>query len=81
MTLPPFPVDEQTLTLVENALTPTGGRTSIGDLCTLYSQLGGSATDAVEEDDGTIQVLRDPQYHPDDIITALIAEVRRLRTT
>ncbi|HEY3259967.1 MAG TPA: hypothetical protein VGJ95_06800 [Pseudonocardiaceae bacterium] len=82
MTLPPFPVDDQTLDLLTDAINGTsgeGGRSSVGDLCQLYSELGGSDLDAVEEDDGRIRVMRDPQYHPNDIIAALVDEVRRLR--
>lgn len=80
--LPPFPVDDQTLSFVEAALTGTageGGRSSLTDLCTLYSELAGSSTTAVESTDGAVAVMRDPQYHPNDVVAALTAEVRRLR--
>jgi hypothetical protein len=82
MTLPPFPVDDQTLDLLSAALNGSeieGGRSSVGDLCHLYSDLGGSDLNAVESDDGVMRVMRDPHYHPNDIIAALIAEIRRLR--
>lgn len=82
MTLPPFPVDDQTLDMLWSALHPdpdVADRSSVGDLCEFYSQLGGSDTSAVESDDGRVRVMRDPAYHPNDIISALIAEVRRLR--
>jgi hypothetical protein len=82
MTLPPFPVDDQALSLIEAAIAGTDGeegRSSVADLCSLYSELGGSDPHAVESVEGNISVLRDPQYHPNDIITALAAEVRRLR--
>lgn len=84
--LPPFPVDDATLDMVWAAIHPweqneNWERSSLWDLLTLMSQLGGSDTDAVEEqlDDNT-QVMRDPHYHDHDVISALITEVRRLRT-
>jgi hypothetical protein len=82
VTLPPFPVDDQTLDLLTAAINGArieGGRSSIGDLCQLYSELGGSDPDAVEAEEDGIAILRDPQYHPNDIIAALVAEVRELR--
>lgn len=81
--MPEFPVDDATLDLVWNALHPgpDAERSSIFDLCELYSQLAGSDVEAItEETDDTVE-LRDPQYHPHDIISALIVEVRRLRPT
>jgi hypothetical protein len=83
MNLPPFPTDAGTLDLLEAALNGTGQseQSSVNDLCVFYSELGGADSAAVESDlDGT-QVMRDPQYHPNDIIAALIAEVRQLRST
>jgi hypothetical protein len=57
------------------------GRSSISDLCALYSEMGGSDPRAVESTEGGIDFLRDPHYHPNDIIAALVAEVRRLRSS
>jgi hypothetical protein len=79
-----FPVDDQTLDLLDAALTGTSGpdgRSSVGDLCQLYSEMAGSDPSAVEstEDDSDVQIMRDPVYHPNEIIAALVAEVRRLR--
>lgn len=71
--LPPFPVDDQTLDLLEAAMNPRehgdpeAVSSSVWPLLEFMSQLGGSDTRA------------DPQYHDHDVITALIAEVRRLR--
>lgn len=78
--LPPFPVDDQTIDLILGATTAEP-RSSIGELCTLYSELGGSDTDAIESSEASDReiVMRDPQYHPNDIIIALAKEVRRLR--
>lgn len=92
--LPPFPVDDGTLDMLSKAINPgpQAERSSVKDLLTLYSQLGGSDTEAVAEvlDEGDvglgpglagaeIVLMRDPQYHVHDVITALVAEVRRLR--
>jgi hypothetical protein len=84
VTLPRFPVDDQTLGLLHDAI--TSGRGSLINLCVLYSQMAGSDTDAVQDeplwDDerGIIRpVMRDPQYHPDDVMLVLIEEIRRLR--
>lgn len=80
ITLPPFPVDDSTLDLLGTAMNPgpDAERSSLGDLLALYSQLAGSDTEAVEYEDG-YEVARDPDYHVHDVISALIAEVRRLR--
>lgn len=82
MTLPAFPTDDQTLGLLDAALNPGPGaeRSSVGDLCRLYSEMAGSDLGAVEHevDDSTV-VMRDAEYHPNDVIAALLAEVRRLR--
>lgn len=90
--LPPFPVDPGTLDNLLTAVDPwaagieTAERSSLNDFLTLMSQLGGSDTDAVEEvvhdgSDGTsaIHMMRDQQYHPNDVIAALIREIQRLR--
>lgn len=81
-TLPPFPVDDQALDLIQAAIVGTegeDGRSSVGELCMLYSEMGGSDLRAVESTEDGIDMMRDPQYHPDDIVVALVAEVRRLR--
>jgi hypothetical protein len=81
--LPPFPVDDQTLDLLDAALHPgpDAERTSVTDLCRLYSELAGSDLTAVESDEGRVTVMRDAEYHANDVISALVAEVRRLRAT
>lgn len=69
--LPPFPVDDQTLSLVEAAVggaSIDGGRSSIGDLCQLMTEMSGVQN-------------ADLAYHPNDIIAALVGEVRRLRAS
>lgn len=92
VTLPPFPVDDSALDMLSTALNPgpDAERTSLFDLLDLYSELAGSDTTAVDEDDNlnhdgnefhpAVRVMRDPSYSPHDVIAALIAEVRRLRT-
>jgi hypothetical protein len=84
--LPPFPVDDATLGMLEAALNPRAHGdpdaqcSSVGAFLEFMSQLGGSDTKAVAEELGEgIVMMRDPQYHPNDLITALVAEVRRLR--
>jgi hypothetical protein len=90
--LPPFPVDDATLDLLEAAMDPwhhgdpDATSASVWPLLTFMSQLGGSDTDAVAavHDDGSdggasIVTMRDQHYHDNDVIEALIAEVRRLR--
>lgn len=86
MNLPPFPVDDATLDLLEHALDPRAHgdpeaeSSSVWPLLTMMSELGGSDTTAVEEEvsEGVV-VMRDPHYHDHDVIRALVAEVRRLR--
>ena len=81
--LPPFPVDEQTLDMLWKAMHPApddeAESSSLYDLLEMFSQLGGSETDVVAEVHGDISVMRDPQYHVNDVITALIIEIRELR--
>lgn len=90
--LPPFPVDDATLDLLEAAMNPhehgdpEAETSSVWPLLGMFSQLGGSDLDAVEQvvDDGRdggpeVVLMRDPQYHSNDVIASLIAEVRRLR--
>lgn len=84
-TLPPFPLDEETLSLLSIALDPSvlsvsEECSSVGSFLAFMSQLGGSDPDAVAEVDDGIQVMRDQGYHEHDVIRALIAEVRRLRS-
>lgn len=91
--LPPFPVDDATLDLLEAAMNPwehgdpEATQSSVWPLLEMMSQLAGSDPQAVEEvvDDGSdggarIVVMRDPVYTDRDVIEALIAEVRRLRS-
>jgi hypothetical protein len=90
--LPPFPVDDATLGMIEAALNPQAHgdpeatSSSIWPLLTMLSQLGGSDTTAVAEvlDDGgdggaSIVMMRDQHYHDNDMAAALVAEVRKLR--
>ena len=90
--LPGFPVDDATLDLLWTALHPGEGaeRTSLDDLLTLMSQLGGSDPTAVASteviphpfipgESVEVNVMRDAAYHPNDVIAALITEVRWLR--
>lgn len=87
--LPDLPVDDTSLDLYWAALHPgpEAGRSSIGDVLDLYSQMAGSDPHA---EDGQIRdqygdvidgivVRRDCFYHPNDLISALIVEIRRLR--
>jgi hypothetical protein len=86
--LPDFPVDDATLDLLWDAMHPgpEAERSSVGDVLDLYTRLGGSDPDAIdyegtsEVNDPAMTVMRDPQYHPNDVLSALIIEVRRLRT-
>lgn len=88
MTLPPFPVDDGTLDLLCAAIDPRGAgdelaeRSCVGDFLDMMSQLGGSDTAAVAEEhaDGWVE-MRDPTYSTHDVMTALVDEVRRLRST
>lgn len=85
VTLPPFPVDDNTLGLLEQALDPRAHgdpeatSSSVWPLLRMMSQLAGSDTDAVEREDAGTRLMRDPQYHDHDVLRALIAEVRQLR--
>jgi hypothetical protein len=94
LSLPVFPVDDATLDLIDaavNGVPGPGGRSSVTELCNLMSELAGSDIGAVEriveEADpargglagAEVVVMRDPVYHPNSIIAALVAEVRRLR--
>jgi hypothetical protein len=79
--LPPLPVDDVALDLYWAALHPEeSGVSSLWALLDMMSRMAGSDPGAVAEViDEDVVVLRDPLYHPDDLIEALITEVRRLR--
>jgi hypothetical protein len=81
--LPDFPVDDETVALVLAAARPDWGtteRSSVMDLCRIYSEMAGSDLTAVAEFvDAEVRVMRDPVYHFTDIIASLAAEVQRLR--
>jgi hypothetical protein len=85
MNLPPFPVDDATLDLLEHALDPRShgdpeaASSGVWPLLRMMSELAGSDTEAVEEEHDGVRVMRDPHYHDHDVLRALIAEVRRLR--
>lgn len=86
MNLPPFPVDDATLGMLEAAIDPRAygddlaETSSVLTFLEVMSQLGGSDITAVEEKvNEQLRVMRDPQYGVNDVLTALIAEVRRLR--
>jgi hypothetical protein len=86
MTLPPFPTDDTTLDLIEQAIKPGvhNERTSLLDLCEMYASLAGADPAATDGVIGSIRgepvmLMRDPSYFEHDIIEALIGEVRRLR--
>jgi hypothetical protein len=84
-TLPAFPLDEQTLGMLEIALDPwrnghpEATSSSLGSFLEFVSQLGGSDTRAVESQDLGVTVMRDPCYSEHDLIGALVAEIRQLR--
>lgn len=83
--LPPFPVDEGTLSLLAAAMDPwTHGdpdavKSSVWPFLEMLSQMAGSDLEAVEEVHEGVKVMRDPRYTEHCVIAALIAEVRRLR--
>jgi len=90
--LPPFPVDDATLDMLMAAIDPRGHgdpdaeTSNVGSFLDFMSQLGGSDTKAIAEviDDGSdggaaIHMMRDQSYHTNDVLQALIAEIRRLR--
>ncbi len=66
--LPPFPVDPTSLDLLDAAVRPDAAlasRTSLSEVCAMFAELVGAGS-------GT-------EYHHNDVIAALIDEVRRLR--
>lgn len=84
--LPPFPVDDATLDMLLAAIDPRSHgqpdaeQSNVLDFLQFMSQMGGSETHAINEELTTdVTALRDPQYDRDDVIVALVAEVRRLR--
>lgn len=84
--LPPFPVDDTTLDMLTAAIDPRAAgdhqaeSSSVGTFLEVMSQLGGSDTTAIEEQiDDALVVMRDPQYGVNDVMAALIGEIRRLR--
>jgi len=81
--LPPFPVDDGTLDLLWTALHPdpaVSERSSVSDLLRMFEEMAGADPTAVEYiTDSGLHMMRDPTYHPNDVIAALITEVRRLR--
>lgn len=84
MNLPPFPVDEQSLDLLWAAMHPDPEHTEVSSVFAtleMFSQLGGSDVTVFEEQEFefSIKVMRDPIYSQDDVLIALITEVRRLR--
>lgn len=83
-TLPDFPVDEETLALLDRALDPTAtGVSSVGALLDLLSGYDPAKVRAMFDDDGCevpgIVEYPDAVYHTHDVLRALMAEVRRLR--
>lgn len=86
VSLPPFPVDDDVLDRIEEAMNtrldgenrPVGGEFTLPRLLDFYS--GYDPTKEIEIDEH-ISEYPDPLYHRDDVISALIAEVRRLRST
>lgn len=83
--LPPFPVDDSTLDLLEQALDPWSQgdpeavSSSLWPFLDMISQMAGSDVHAVAEDVGGVKVMRDPRYSEHCLIKALTAEVRRQR--
>ena len=81
--LPPLPMDDGSLDLYWSAVRPgpDGDRSSLRDVLSFLSEMAGSDVTAVVEDesDDVFTVMRDPKYHPNDLIAALVTEIRRLR--
>lgn len=71
-----FPVDDETLSLVEIALAGSDERSSLVELLDLLS--GVDPERSVEVEAGVYE-HPDATWHANDVIAALIAEVRRLR--
>ena len=91
--LPPFPVDDATLDLLMTAIDPRSHgdedaeRSCVGDFLDFMAEKGGSDPNAVVEvrDEDTpfgraeVHVMRDQFYHENDVLAALVEEIRRLR--
>lgn len=84
--LPPFPVDDTTLDMLEAAIDPRAHGDDMAETSSVLvflevmSQLGGADIAVVEEEVGEqLRVMRDAQYGVNDVLTALIGEIRRLR--
>jgi hypothetical protein len=80
--LPPFPIDDETLDLIELAL--GDARVTLTGVLDLLSGYDDAKTaPALNEYDQPIPDVHvytgGPLYHPNDVIQALIAEVRSLR--
>ncbi len=82
MMLPPFPVDDQTLDLIEESLECGEDKpsTDLYALLQFFSEMAGSDITAIEQTEDGIATLRCPQYSAGDLILALVAEIRRLRS-
>jgi hypothetical protein len=89
-TLPDFPTDDQTLALLEHACDPwshgepEAETSSLQDFLVFMSVRGGSdphePSDPDQVADGIWVVeLRDPQYSTNDVILALVKELRWCR--
>lgn len=85
-TLPPFPVHDQALDVLEEALTtsfdagpdgpvPAAGGFSVGRVLEFFS----GHDDTLSVPDGSTYTYHGPLYHERDVLLALIGEVRRLR--
>lgn len=79
-----FPVDDETLALIDQALDPTvTGRSSLGELLDILSGYDPSKLVPLLDEDGRevpdASEYPDPLYHSHDVIRALVAEVRRYR--
>ncbi len=80
----PFPVDDETLALIDRALDASvTGRTSMSALLGMLSgydpQKQRPALDDAGREVPDIVEYPDPIYHEHDVVRALMAEVRRLR--
>lgn len=83
--LPPFPVDAATLDMMWAALHPdhigpNGEASFMSEFMRMMDELGGSDPRAVKEVISPgLRLMRDQSYHNNDVISALVTEVRRLR--
>lgn len=69
----PFPVDEETLCLLDQALAGSSERSSVHELLEILSGYDPARRGLPQGED------LDEIYHPNDVIRALVDEVRRLR--